>query len=53
MSTELIPKYKEIYKILTKRPWEGCLCGGGFIRLYKTCLNGSLDTEKLNKIYKN
>ena len=36
--TTNISKYMIIYKQATGKPWTDCLCGGGFMRLFNTCL---------------
>ena len=35
----LIPKYQQIWFQATGEAWQGCLCGGGFERLYRLCVN--------------
>lgn len=49
-AVELIPKYKLIWKQSTGRPFEGCLCGNGFSRLYNLCLNYSKNDNKLKTL---
>lgn len=38
-TTNLINKYKEIWLIATGERFNACLCGGGFERLYRLCVN--------------
>jgi len=40
-SAGLVPKYKAVWKHITGKPFEGCLCGDGFNRLYNLCKNYS------------
>ena len=35
----LVPKYKRIWKTATGSDFNDCLCGGGFERLYRLCVN--------------
>lgn len=49
-SAGLIPQYKKIWLQATGRPFEGCMCGNGFSRLYNLCLNYSKNENKLKTL---
>lgn len=38
-SANLVNKYKEIWLIATGERFTSCLCGGGYERLYRLCVN--------------